>query len=224
MPQDKSEFVEFDGVLLHIDVIKKMAKNCGNYSTAEHYMVAILTHALFYQMDEYIDVINEIRQWYNVPPVTKRFTNPASGKNMPQTGGLQQDMDALARKIYKAMSRDEQFGLLKDGMLLLRSQQEDLFYNKSCWMGIVLVVNARLDPHLKMSQLYDFALNVTPDDWPDNLTATKIISTNYSKNVDAKDRQQPYYCMENNPWQQLCDTYWEIVKQLLLQENIRREN
>ena len=221
MSQDISEYITLDGVPHHIDAIEKMAMNCGSYLVAEHYMNAVMEHALLYQRLDFLERVRKIKTSYNVQFIDRGYGNPASGNNMPRRGGLQHDPNVIARKIYQEMGADEQNGVLKDGLALLRQQKEELFNKPACWMGIVLVVSVRLDQQLKMAQLYNFACKVMPDDWPDSLKAKPSTSSNFSRRVGSKDREKPYYEMETNPWRELCDKYWETVRQLLLQKNTK---
>jgi len=40
--------------------------------------------------------------------------------------------------------------------------------------------------------------------------------SNFARCVDYEDRFEAYYDMEANPWKELCDVYWNILKGQIL--------
>lgn len=218
MAGEISDYINVDGVHLREDEVLRMAKNCGNYILAEHYIVAILLHAIFYSKTNLIEMVNEIRETYNVPPLPTPIENPASKKNIPGRGSLQEDADVLSRKLYLKMTVQKRQDILRECLTSLHMEDKSLFNNKSCWMGIVMVVRDRLDSTLNMSGLYDLAGKVMPADWPDTLKPSETTGSNFSKKVDLKDRGLAYFEMQNNPWKKLCDAFWDILKKRILQE------
>ena len=213
-----SDFINVDGVHHREDEVLRMAKNCGNYVVAEHYIGAILFHAIAYSKNHLIEMVNEIREAYHVPPLPTPGKNPASRNNMPGRGSLQEDADLLSRKLYQKMTVQKRWDILRESLTSLRLEDKGLFNNKSCWMGIMMVVRDRLDPSQNMSGLYDFSGNMMPSDWPATLKPSETTGSNFSKKVDVKDRGLAYFEMENNPWKELCDTFWDILKKRILQE------
>jgi hypothetical protein len=43
--------------------------------------------------------------------------------------------------------------------------------------------------------------------------------SNFGRCVAYEDRLEAYYDMEQNPWSELCDTYWNILMQQILTQN-----
>ena len=64
---------------------------------------------------------------------------------------------------------------------------------------------------------------MTPSDWPEDLTIGDSTLSNFSHYVLNTDRDKAYYSMKNNPWKELCNTFWEIVKEKILTSNLRKK-
>ena len=48
------------------------------------------------------------------------------------------------------------------------------------------------------------------------MTISKATLSNFAHYIDRDDRQEAYYDMENNPWEELCNVFWKITEQLIL--------
>jgi hypothetical protein len=57
---------------------------------------------------------------------------------------------------------------------------------------------------------------MTPEVWPADMKIAVSTMTNFAHYVDCSDRQEAYYDMQNNPWKDLCYTFWEILEELIL--------
>jgi hypothetical protein len=71
---------------------------------------------------------------------------------------------------------------------------------------------------LKQTGFFDFAKEITPANWPVRLRIGENTSKNFGREIDEDDRGEAYYDMENCPQKELCDTFWEIVKSMILTE------
>ena len=125
----------------------------------------------------------------------------------------------MARKKYKALTEEKREALLKAGMKELKDTHANLFKSKIDWNGIFLVLRDRLDESIRKSEFYTLAQKMTPEGWPADLKIAVSTMTNFAHYVDFSDRQEAYYDMQNNPWKDLCYTFWEILEELILTSN-----
>ena len=86
-------------------------------------------------------------------------------------------------------------------------------------MGLYLVIRDRLEDNLSQTDFFSFAQEITPDNWPEGLRISKGTFNTFSRYVkSADDRYETYYDMKENPWKELCDAFWSIIKKRLLME------
>lgn len=193
-----------------------MAMNAGSYNVAEHYIVSILFHATIYNLPQFNEYVNDIRSHYNLDPfpTTKEI---ASINNKSSITALSKNPADKAREIYRKMTKEQRKAVLKEAMIHLKLDCMELFRNKSYWIGIYLVVKDRLDENINQSNFYDLGVAITPDDWPQNKAIGKTTMSNLTRNIkDVKDRQEAYYDMTDNPFEELCDRFWNILLSLIL--------
>ena len=205
------EFVYLDGKWLKGDDVLTMAKNAGCMATAEHYLCAYLMNAVINGNMDAIAHLNEVRVIYNLKPIPDTDVN---GK-----GGNRNGNDAkadMARKKFKTLTKEKRESLLKAGMKELKDMHANLFKSKIDWNGIFLVVRDRLDESVRKSEFYTLAQKMTPERWPTDMKIALSTMTNFAHYVEYNDRQEAYYDMENNPWEDLCDRFWEILEELIL--------
>jgi hypothetical protein len=55
----------------------------------------------------------------------------------------------------------------------------------------------------------------TPICWPERITISGNEFKNLRRDSQIEDYDETYYEMKNNPYRELCDTYWDIIKQLI---------
>lgn len=214
MTKDLSEYVCLDGVYVREEQVVKMALNAGSFAVAEHYLCALLAHGLMYGKTDIVDKVNEVREQYQVLP----FAKPEN--QGPHDGSGRSRMESVeirVRKIYGKMTTEQQKEVMKSCLQLLMAQTE-LFCHKKDWLGIMLVVRDRLDGSINQSNFFAYADRITPEGWPKSLCIGKHTTTNFSKLLHYGDWSEAYYDMEDNPQKDLCDKFWEIVKQVILTE------
>ena len=205
------EFVYLDGKWLKGDDVLTMAKNAGCMATAEHYLCAYLMNAVINGNMDAIAHLNEVRAIYNLKPIPDTDVN---GKGGNRNGN---DVKAdMARKKFKTLTKEKRESLLKAGMKELKDMHANLFKSKIDWNGIFLVVRDRLDESVRKSEFYTLAQKMTPEGWPTDMKIALSTMTNFAHYVEYNDRQEAYYDMENNPWEDLCDRFWEILEELIL--------
>ena len=206
------EYVLHDGKLIPIEDLVFMAKSSGVYIIAEHYIVSIFAHIFSENKPELIAYVNEIREHYEFSKYKTPHGTPASGSNMPKKD---KEWDEVRTK-YQKLSESERVACLKESLSLLITNNATLFVNKSCWSGIYLVIRDRLQGRLTASGFYEFALKITPSNWPATKAIKKTTMSNMSHSLEYEDYDQAYYDMKNNPWKELCGVYETIVMQVFL--------
>lgn len=209
-----SEYVNVDGVYFKEEKLVKMAQNAGSFAVAEHYLCALLAHGLMYGKAEIIDHVNEVREQYQVLP----FKKPEQQVARDEYGrSRMESVELRVRKAYSQMTEEQRHEVMKQCLQLLR-MQSDLFSKKNDWLGVMLVTRDRLDGTINQNNFYDYARAITPDGWPEALRIGEHTAKNFSRQLDAEDRMEAYYDMENNPQAELCDKLWEIIIQTILTE------
>ena len=155
--------------------------------------------------------LNEVRAIYNLKPIPDTDVNGKGGN----CNGNDAKAD-MARKKFKTLTKEKRESLLKAGMKELKDMHANLFKSKIDWNGIFLVVRDRLDESVRKSEFYTLAQKMTPEGWPTDMKIALSTMTNFAHYVEYNDRQEAYYDMENNPWEDLCDRFWEILEELIL--------
>ena len=209
--KEENEYVWLDGMLLKEEHLVKLSMNAGSFAVAEHYLCALLAHGLMCGKTDIIDRVNEVREYYGAPKI------PMAGNGMSRTCSRQTDsLDDKARTVFKKMSLDERRNVLRNSLSLLRSNHH-LFHYACHWLGVFLVIRDRLEGEsLKMKDFIDYSSTIMPADWPDKLKMGLNTYKNFGREIDFNDKGEAYYDMENCPQKELCDTLWDIIKQMIL--------
>lgn len=210
MNKPMEEYVWHDGVRIREDQIVSMAKNAGSLVLAEHYMCSLLVHGVCCGRSNYLNKVNEVRAFYGAATIPV----PQYEDSVQLPG--QEPTKMMARRRYAAMNVEQRKQVLRQSLDILIGQHRLLFTSKTCWIGIYLVVIGRLDETVSKTDFTEMAPDITPDGWPEELAIGDRTLSNFARYVDAKDRLEAYYDMENNPWEALCDTFWEILEQQIL--------
>lgn len=210
MTEETGMYVNIDGTFIQEDRVLEMAKQAGGISLAEHYLCPLLHHALLLKKDYLAEKVNEVRRHYNLAPFETPCSTPASTNNMPQMLRRKKSSDDLARERFKRMNSEKRIEVVKRCLVLLILNDKTLFNNKSCWIGIYLVIRDRL---IRMSQrdFKTFSEKCTPSDWGKKLWIGNSTMSNLGRIISFDDRQQAYYDMENNPFDELCEKFWSIL-------------
>ena len=219
MRNDKEEvqYIWHDGVRIREDQLISMAMHARGYEEAKGYVMSLMAHGLTFGIRTYIYKVNKILEHHNVAafPIPECLYEELEEGFKPKNAKKSSDDDA-ARKMYMMMSIEERKQIVGRSLELLMNNHQDQFNSKNDWIGIYLVIRDRVDGSLSMSGFYAKALDLVKNWWPDSLMIGCHTMGNFSRCVDYEDRQEAYYDMENNPWKELCDTYWPILKQQIL--------
>jgi hypothetical protein len=217
MTRDLSEYVCLDGVYVKEDQVVKMAGNAGSFAVAEHYLCALLANAVIYGKRDVILKVNEVREFYHVPLIPLPEDREEEDDAWHHTG-LNCTADDQARFVFQKMTKEERRDVLKRSMSYLRENYHLFIYTRH-WLSIFLVVRDRLvGESLKQTGFFGLAKEITPDNWPIRLRIGENTSKNFGREIEEDDRGEAYYDMKQNPQKQLCDTFWEIVKSMILTE------
>ena len=211
MEKDLSEYVFLDGMWLQEKQLLKLAMNVGNFALAEHYLCALLANAVIYGKRDVILKVNEVREFYGVPQI------PTPGNEVTKDCSRQGDsLDNKARVIFRKMPVEERKELLRSCLTLLRTNHHLFIYARH-WLGVFLVIRDRLEGEaLKMKDFIGYASTIMPADWPDSLKMGINTYKNFGREIDYNDKREAYYDMENCPQKELCETLWDIIKQMIL--------
>lgn len=208
------DYVFLDGVWLKQEKLLEMASHAGSMVVAEHYLCAYLTNALLNGNREAIKKLNAVRKVYHLDAIP--YTEEENC-DCPKD-----DTDDQARKLYQKMPVEERNDLMRISLQQLRSFHQDLFPTQNHWCGIFLVERDRLDAGIKKNGYAERAKKMTPSDWPEDLDISDSTLANFSHYVLKVDRHKAYYSMKKNPWKELCNTFWEIVKEKILTSDLRK--
>ena len=203
--KEKVQYIWHDGATIPENLLISMAKNAGTYDSAKGYIMSLMAHGLMYGITDYINKVNEIREHYRVMPI------PVP-KGMGESSPKQMETDAMARKKYQAMKQDEREIVIGDSLYLLTLEHDKLFKSKNDWLGIYLVIKDRVDGSMSRSDFAVLAKNATPSCWPSELQIGDRTLSNFARCIAYEDRFEAYYDMDNNPWEELCETFWDILK------------
>ena len=213
MKNQNQELVYLDGMWLKEEYLIQLAIGVGNFALAEHYLCAYLAHAVIFGNGDAIEKVNMVREHYQMPkiPLPKNSGDTDSIYNRKSY-----ELDETAKFRFLKMDQNRRRAVLKDCLTYLRLNY-DLFKFARHWLSVYLVVRDRLvGESLTQCNFEEYANDITPDDWPDKLKCGEHTAKNFSRELDVKDRGEAYYDMKNNPQEELCNIFWEIVRQMIL--------
>lgn len=207
MEDFNKDYILLDGILMKEEQLLKLARNAGNMMVAEHYLCAYLMHALLIGKRDAIEKVNAIRVVYGAPALYGQALCQGW-----QTGSTAE----MARKKYVRMAVEDRNALLSASLKTLMELHANLFTSRTGWMAIFLVLKDRIDGKLKKSYFADWMRTITPKGWPQQLMISDSTLSNFSHYVSDDDRDEAYYDMEDNPWEELCNTFWDIMQYEIL--------
>ena len=209
MEKNLSEYVYLDGMLLKEEQLLKLSKNVGCYAQAEHYLFALLAHGVINGKREVIDMVNEVREFYGVPKI------PVGNQESTFARSRAESLDDKARMLFKKMPIDKRREILKEALRRLRTQFHLFIYSKH-WQGVFSVIRDRLEGDaLKQNAFIAYASDITPEDWPDSLKIRQNTIKNFARDTDSSEKGEAYYDRDYNPQQEICDTFWDILKEAI---------
>ena len=212
------EYIYLDGMWLKEEQLLKLAMNVGNYGLAEHYLCALLADAVIKGRREAIREVNKVREHYGVTPI------PLSEDDLEDDDDLKDKTrltaaDEQAKRLFLKMSREDRLCVLRRSMDRLIADYH-LFNYARHWLSIFMVVRDRLvGESLSQTSFLALAGEITPESMPLKLRFGENTRKNMGREICEVDRGEVYYRMKRNPQKQLCDTFWDIVKDTILTQD-----
>ena len=212
------EYIYLDGMWLKEEQLLKLAMNVGNFALAEHYLCALLADAVIKGRREAIVEVNKVREHYGVTAIPLSEDDLESDEDLKGKTRLTA-ADEQARKRFLNMSREDRLCVLRRSMDRLIADYH-LFNYARHWLSIFMVVRDRLvGESLNQTSFLALANEITPEGLPLKLRFGENTRKNMGREICEVDRGEVYYRMKRNPQKQLCDTFWEIVKDTILTQN-----
>ena len=209
---EEVQYIWHDGATIPENLLINMAKTAGTYDGAKPYLFSLLAHGVMHGIGDYINKVNEIREQYNVQPI------PVPN-DMEENGFRQKHSYSnsdKAKKKYLGLSEQKKHEVLMSSLYVLMSEHQGLFTSKTHWIGIFLVIHDRLDGKIIKTNFKTLASAITPAQWPAELCIGDSTMGNFSRLYDYSDRLEAYYDMENNPQEDLCNTFWDILESQIM--------
>ena len=218
MTKDLNEYIYLDGMWLKEEQLLKLAMNVGNFALAEHYLCALLADAVIKGHRESIVEVNKVREHYGVTAIPLSEDDLESDEDLKGKTRLTA-ADEQARKRFLSMSREDRLCVLRRSMVRLIADHH-LFYYARHWLSIFMVVRDRLvGESLNQTSFLTLANEITPEGLPLKLRFGENTRKNMGREICEVDRGEVYYRMKRNPQKQLCDTFWDIVKDTILTQD-----
>lgn len=207
---ETSDFVYFDGSYIEERKLVNMAIQAGSYSFAEHYVCSLLYHAVIHKKDYLAEEVNKIRKFYMLPPFPSPYATLDNSQVLPFSKQKKKDYNDLARERFHVLDEEKKIEIVRNSLILLVLKDENLFDEKKKWIGIYLVIRDRL---CKMNciDFKSFANKCTPAEWEDSIRIGETTMSNIGRYISYEDRDEAYYDMKNNPFEDLCDKFWDIL-------------
>ena len=212
------EYIYLDGMWLKEEQLLKLAMNVGNFALAEHYLCALLADAVIKGRREAIVEVNKVREHYGVTAIPLSEDDLESDEDLKGKTRLTA-ADEQAKKRFLNMSREDRLCVLRRSMDRLIADYH-LFNYARHWLSIFMVVRDRLvGESLNQTSFLTLANEITPEGLPLKLRFGENTRKNMGREICEVDRGEVYYRMKRNPQKQLCDTFWDIVKDTILTQD-----
>ncbi len=212
------EYIYLDGMWLKEEQLLKLAMNVGNFALAEHYLCALLADAVIKGRREAIVEVNKVREHYGVTAIPLSEDDLESDEDLKGKTRLTA-ADEQARKRFLNMSIEDRLCVLRRSMDRLIADYH-LFNYARHWLSIFMVVRDRLvGESLNQTSFLTLANEITPEGLPLKLRFGENTRKNMGREICEVDRGEVYYRMKRNPQKQLCDTFWDIVKDTILTQD-----
>ena len=218
MTNNMSEYIYLDGMWLKEEQLLKLAMNVGNFALAEHYLCALLADAVIKGRREAIVKVNKVREHYGVKAI------PLGQDDLQEDDDLKGKTrltaaDEQAKRLFLNMTEEERLELLRKCMRRLIADYHLFIYARH-WLAIFMVVRDRLvGESLNQTNFQTLANEITPEGMPLKLRFGENTRKNLGREICEADRGEVYYRMKRNPQKQLCDAFWDIVKNTILTHN-----
>ena len=217
--ENEVQYIWHDGTTIKLDLLVTMALKSGCMVMAEHNLLSLYRQMLIDNgLGEYVKIENDIRSHYNAELVPT--PDGVEAKTAIKQGKAEQRKDDKAREIYQKLDYASRVAMLNESLNILMCNHAHVFTSAIDWSGIFLVVHDRLDHKVNRTSFYKLGADCTPEDWPEELRIGQNTLSNFAHYVSYEDRREAYYDMDSNPWEELCNMFWEVVRQLILTKSL----
>ena len=206
----EDRMVLHNGEEFRLPTLIKLIEKASDLTSAYPIIISLLLNAYELRDDDLVNQMKRYIQSWDKPVV--KLQSPASNNNMPKRF----DEAEKCRGKYKRLNDEQRIELLKESLSELVKNSPRLFDKQQCWIGIYLVIKDRLEGKLKASSFHKLAEKITPENLANEKKISKNTMSNLSRMINAEDRNEAYYDMEENPFTELCDKYWDIVRGKIL--------
>ena len=207
--------VNLDGATVSEKLLETMAINAERFDVAEHYLLAYYRQIVIENgLAQHVELENRVRAHYHKSAV--RVPESCAASNGKKHYDNDREQNELSRKMYQAMNKNDRKTLIKSSLVALITNHRQLFTSKNHWIGLYLVIKDRVDGGLSKLEFTNAVLGIKIDCWPDELKISERTLSNFARCVEYEDRFEAYYDMESNPWEELCEVYWTILKNQIL--------
>lgn len=209
----EDQYIKHNGASIPAVLFMSMAKNARTYVEAESYLISLMAHALqLYGHADFIEKANEIMSHHDVAPIAMPED---SGQTSERKKNKKCSAD-MAREKYQQLDVNMQCALLRNGLAVVADKKRHLINRKAVWIAVYHVVHDRLDGSIVKSVFQEMAIDITPDNWPEEYVISKSTMANYAHYISYEDSLEAYYDMENNPFKEFCDALWEQFETMIL--------
>ena len=189
-----------------------LADGAHSLDEALHYTTALQNNAFQFYDKELISIVSAIHKKWKVD------TNglPAAPRQLPSTSSPIFSPEGQASTQFNRLNDEAQKAILSKALTELLQTggvDGDTFTQKNHWMAIFIVLRDRLQQRLKQNAFADYAQNITPECWPDDIRIGKNTMTNFHNYITE---DVAYYAMKHNPFNSLCSRFWDILMRYLL--------
>ena len=198
----KDYMIYHNHVEVSVHTVIGMAKGAPDYISAAPFLNSLFYAAKQHEDNWLFSQCLDIMEKFGASPYPD---SPASKGNLPNDMSLGNE----ARRYFNGLTEGSQQNLLRKAMKQLRDSH--VFNRKQHWIGVFLVLRDRLSGDPKQSHFTEYAKKFTPDDFPEDLKIGSTM-TNASKTVFM---DKLYYEMANNPYETVCDSFWDIILNLI---------
>ena len=210
---EEVQYIWHDGATIPENLLINMAKTAGTYDGAKPYLFSLLAHGVMHGISDYINKVNEIREQYNVQPIPV----PGGMEDMPKGRKKnEKSPEDMAREKYKLMDEPMKNALLKTALGEIADMRLALINKKAVWIGVYHVVHDRLDGGIVKNTFYATAKAIEPDNWPAKFRISEDTMSNYAHHISCKDSLEAYFDMDENPFEELCEAFWEVLLRMIL--------
>ena len=207
------QYIRHNGAMIPEQLLISMAKNADTIEEARSYLLSLMAHGLIYGIRDYIYKVNEIREHHHLEPIPIPEDMDDMMKGRKRNNKSPED---LAREKYKRMDEAMKNALLKTALGEFADKRQELINKKAVWIGVYHVVHDRLDGGIVKNTFYTTATTIVPDNWPVKFRISEGTMSNYAHYISYNDSLEAYFDMDENPFKELCDAFWEVLSRMIL--------